>query len=76
MYNRNFLSSPVLSVYCSIDKILRLTELTKAFLIAQLVKNATAMQETLVGFLDQKRPLEKALATQSSILGFPLWLSR
>ena len=30
-----------------------------ASLIAQLVKNAPAMQETLVQFLDQEDPLEK-----------------
>ena len=30
-----------------------------AFLIAQLVKNAPAMEETLVRFLGQEDPLEK-----------------
>ena len=55
---------------------LRMTELTKDPLIAQLVKNPTAMQETLVRFLDWKGPLEKGLATHSSILGLPLWLSQ
>ena len=30
-----------------------------AFLVAQLVKNLPAMQETLVQFLDQEDPLEK-----------------
>ena len=33
--------------------------LTWASLIAQLVKNPSAMQETLVGFLGQEYPLEK-----------------
>ena len=55
---------------------LRMTELTKDPLIAQLVKNPTAMQETLVRFLDWKGPLEKGLATHSSILGLPWWLSQ
>ena len=55
---------------------LRMTELTKDPLRAQLVKNPTAMQETLVRFLDWKGPLEKGLATHSSILGLPLWLSQ
>ena len=32
---------------------------TQASLIAQLVKNLTAVQETLVQFLGQKVPLEK-----------------
>ena len=40
-----------------------------ASLIAQLVKNLPAMQETLARFL------EKGQATHSSILGIPLWLS-
>ena len=43
-------------------------------LVAQLVKNLPAMQETLVQFLGQKDPLEKG-STHSSILGLPLWLS-
>ena len=37
-------------------------------LIAQLVKNLPAMQETLVRFLVQEDPLEKGKATHSSIL--------
>ena len=37
-------------------------------LIAQLVKNPPAMQETLVRFLGQEDPQEKGKATQSSIL--------
>ena len=50
-------------------------ELFVAFLIAQLVKNPPAMQETLVPFLGQEDPLEKGQATHSSILGLPWWLS-
>ena len=46
-----------------------------ASLIAQLVKNPPAMQETPVLFLGQEDPLEKGMATHSSILGLPLWLS-
>ena len=46
-----------------------------ASLIAQLVKNLPAVQETPVRFLGQEDPLEKEQATHSSILGFPLWLS-
>ena len=37
--------------------------------IAQLVKNMPAMQETPVQFLGQEDPLEKGKATHSSILG-------
>ena len=43
--------------------------------LAQLVKNPPAMQETLVQFLGQEDLLEKEYATHSSILGLPLWLS-
>ena len=44
-------------------------------LVAQLVKNLPATQETLVQFLGQEDPLEKGYATYSSLLGLPLWLS-
>ena len=43
----------------------------RAFLIAQLVKNLPAIQETPVQFLGQEDPLEKGQATHSSILGVP-----
>ena len=46
-----------------------------ASLIAQLVKNLSATQETPVQFLVWENPLEKRWATLSSILGLPLWLS-
>ena len=46
-----------------------------ASLIAQLVKNLPAMQETLVQLLGQEDPLEKGQATHSRALGLPLWLS-
>ena len=39
-----------------------------ASLVAQLVKNLSAMQETWVQFLAWKDPLEKELATHSSVL--------
>ena len=40
--------------------------------MAQSVKNPPAMQETPVRFLGQEDPLEKGIATHSSILGgFP-----
>ena len=41
-----------------------------AFPIAQLVKNLPAMPETPVRLLGQKDPLEKGMATHSSILGW------
>ena len=36
--------------------------------MAQMVKNLPAMQETQVQFLSQEEPLEKEMATHSSIL--------
>ena len=45
----------------------------RASLIAQLVKNLPAMQETLVQSLGCEALL-KRYATHSSILGLPLWL--
>ena len=44
-------------------------------LVAQIVKNLPGMQETPVRSLGQEDPLEKGMATHSSILGLPLWLS-
>ena len=38
---------------------------------SSLVKNPPAMQETLVQFLDQEDPLDKAQATTPVFLGFP-----
>ena len=46
-----------------------------ASLVAQLVKDPPAMQETLVQFLGQEDLLEKGHVTHSSILGLPWWLS-
>ena len=39
-----------------------------ASLIAQLVNNLLAMQETWVRFLGQEDPMEKEMATHSSVL--------
>ena len=39
-----------------------------ASLIAQLVNNLLAMQETWVRFLGQEDPVEKEMATHSSVL--------
>ena len=41
-----------------------------ASLVAQSVKNLPTVQETQVWFLDQKDPLEKEMATNSSILAW------
>ena len=42
----------------------------QAFLAAQRVKNLAAMQETLVQYLGGEDPLEKGMATYSSILAW------
>ena len=44
----------------------------RASLIAQLVKNLPAMQQTRVRFLGWEDPLEKEMATYSSILAWKI----
>ena len=46
------------------------TKYQGASLVAQSVKNLPAMQETQVQFLGQEDPLEKEMATHSSILAW------
>ena len=46
-----------------------------ASLVAQLVKNPPAVQETIVQFLGWEDPLEKVKDTHCSILGLSWWLS-
>ena len=41
-----------------------------AYLVAQLIKNLSAMQEIPVWFLGQEDPLEKGKATHSNILAW------
>ena len=43
---------------------------TQASLVAQMVKNVPAMRETQVRLLGQEEPLEKGMATHSSILAW------
>ena len=47
-----------------------------ASLVVQLVKNPPAMQETLDPFLGQKDPLEKGMATHSSMLTWRILMDR
>ena len=44
--------------------------------VAQMVKNLPVMQETLVQFLGQEVPLEKEMATQSSIFAWRIPMDR
>ena len=46
------------------------TDREQAFLVAQMVKNLSTMQETRVQSLGWKDPLEKAMATNSHILAW------
>ena len=41
-----------------------------SYLVAQIVKNLPIMQETWVQYLGQEDPLEKKMATDSSILAW------
>ena len=46
--------------------------MVRASLVAQMVKNLPAMQKTLVRSLGQKDPLDKGMATHSSILAWKI----
>ena len=48
----------------------RRLNIMRASLVAQLVKNLSAMQETQVQSLGQEDPLEKSMGTHSSILAW------
>ena len=54
----------------SVQQADSITKLEWASLVAQMVKNLPAMQETWVQSLGQKDPLEKGMATQSSTLAW------
>ena len=51
-----------------LDQNLCFDKIPRAALVAQMVKNLPAMQETSVQSLGQEDPLEKGMATHSSIL--------
>ena len=46
------------------------TRMAQGFLVAQMVKNLPAMQETRVRSLGQEEPLEKEIATHPSIIAW------
>ena len=53
------------------------TQATQASLMAQMVKNLSAMQKTQVLFLGREDPLEKEMATHSNILAWIiLWTEK
>ena len=49
---------------------------TRASLVAQLIRNQPAIQETLVSSLDLEDPLEEGMATHSSILAWRIPMDR
>ena len=48
----------------------------RSFLVAQKVKNLLAMRKTWAGSLRQEDPLEKGMATHSSILAWRISMDR
>ena len=50
--------------------------ISDASLVAQMVKNLPAMQETKIWSLGQEDPLEKGMATYSSILAWRIPMDR
>ena len=48
----------------------------RASLVAQMLKNLPTMRETWVQFLGWEDPLEKSMATQSSILAWRIPMDR
>ena len=49
--------------------------LSRASLVAPLIKHPHTMWDTMVRSLGKEDPLEKEKATHYSIVGFPMWLS-
>ena len=47
-------------------------DITRSFLVTQMIKNLPAMQETRVGSLGWEDPLEEEMATHSSILAWKI----
>ena len=60
-----------ISFCCSYSEtvaVIAITYITRASLVAKLVRNLPTMQETLVQSLGWEDPLEEEMATHSSIL--------
>ena len=54
----------------SVQQSESVTHISRACLVAQMVKNLSAMQETEAQSLGQENPLEKGMTTHSSILAW------
>ena len=66
------LSYQLKSWYLYLDICIQIS--SRASLVAQMVKNQPAMQETPIQYLGWEDPLEKGLATDSSVLAWnTLW---
>ena len=62
-----------MEIYSKAPKLFMVTKpLERSFLVAQTVKNLPAMKETWVLFLGGENPLEKGMATHSSILAWKI----
>ena len=70
MEHRSLQSSLTLAATQVLSQELECRALSRASLVVQLVKNPPAMRETLVRFLGWEDPLEKGMATHSSILAW------
>ena len=55
-----------------LEEISTTSDIQMISLVAQLVKNVPAVQETPVRFLGQEDPLEKGMATHSSTLAWKI----
>ena len=58
------------------EQICYLLQYSLAFLVAQMVKNPPAMQETWVQSLGWEDPLEEGMATHSSVLAWRIPMTR
>ena len=66
----------IVHIYISLELKLHVsTTRTEGSMVAQMVKNLPAMQETWIRFLGQEGPLEKGMATHSNILAWNIpWI--
>ena len=55
-----------------VEYLLFVRHFARASLVAQLIKNPPAMQETWVRFLSLEDPLEEEMATHTSILAWEI----
>ena len=63
-----FLASSVIPAFL----LFNVLGVLRASLVAQMVKNSPAMQETWVPSLGQEEPLEKGMATHSNVLAWKI----